>query len=109
MAGIGLFLAFIGLHNGGLVAPNAATLVELGDPRSPAALLTLGGILLVAILAVRRVPGSILGWRPASAGSCSSSSPGSAAPNDRAQSRSARRFLPTTATMINTNAISRSR
>ena len=59
MAGIGLFLAFIGLHNGGLVAPNAATLVELGDPKSPAALLTLGGILLVAVLAVRRVPGSI--------------------------------------------------
>jgi AGZA family xanthine/uracil permease-like MFS transporter len=60
MAGIGLFLAFIGLHNGGLVAPNPATLVELGDIRSPAALLTLGGILLVAVLASRRVPGSIL-------------------------------------------------
>ena len=60
MAGIGLFLAFIGLHNGGVVAPNPATLVELGDPRSAAALLTLGGILLVAVLAVRRVPGSIL-------------------------------------------------
>ena len=50
MAGIGLFLAFIGLHNGGLVAPNPATLVELGNVKSPAALLTLGGILLVAVL-----------------------------------------------------------
>jgi AGZA family xanthine/uracil permease-like MFS transporter len=60
MAGIGLFLAFIGLHNGGLVAPNAATLVELGDPSQPAALLTLGGIVLVAVLAVRRVTGAIL-------------------------------------------------
>ena len=50
MAGIGLFLAFIGLHNGGVVAPNPATLVELGNVKSPDALLTLGGILLVAVL-----------------------------------------------------------
>jgi AGZA family xanthine/uracil permease-like MFS transporter len=39
MAGIGLFLAFIGLRNGGLVEASPATLVKLADPSSPGALL----------------------------------------------------------------------
>jgi AGZA family xanthine/uracil permease-like MFS transporter len=60
MVGIGLFLAFIGLRNGGLVEASPATLVKLADPSSPAALLTLGGILVTAALAARRVPGAIL-------------------------------------------------
>ena len=60
MAGIGLFLAFIGLRNGGLIEHSPATLVKLADPSTPEALLTLGGLLLVATLAVRRVPGAIL-------------------------------------------------
>ncbi len=42
--GIGLFIAFIGLQHGGLVRADANTLVGLGDPRSTAALLTLGGL-----------------------------------------------------------------
>jgi AGZA family xanthine/uracil permease-like MFS transporter len=60
MVGIGLFLAFIGLRNGGLIEASPATLVKLADPSSPSALLTLAGILLVAALASRRVPGAIL-------------------------------------------------
>jgi AGZA family xanthine/uracil permease-like MFS transporter len=60
MVGIGLFLAFIGLRNGGLVEASPATLVKLADPSSPAALLSLGGILVTAALAARRVPGAIL-------------------------------------------------
>jgi AGZA family xanthine/uracil permease-like MFS transporter len=42
--GIGLFIAFIGLQHGGLVRADANTLVGLGDLRSTAALLTLGGL-----------------------------------------------------------------
>jgi AGZA family xanthine/uracil permease-like MFS transporter len=42
--GIGLFIAFIGLQHGGLVKADANTLVRLGDLRSTAALLTLGGL-----------------------------------------------------------------
>jgi AGZA family xanthine/uracil permease-like MFS transporter len=60
MAGIGLFLAFIGLRNGGLIEQSPATLVKLADPAAPAALLTLGGLIVTAALAARRVPGAIL-------------------------------------------------
>jgi len=60
MAGIGLFLAVIGLQNAGLVVDDPATLVRLGDLGEPAALLALGGVLLTAALLARRVPGAIL-------------------------------------------------
>ena len=42
--GIGLFIAFLGLQQGGLVAADPNTLVTLGDLHSPAALLTLVGL-----------------------------------------------------------------
>ncbi|HEX6069771.1 MAG TPA: NCS2 family permease, partial [Longimicrobiaceae bacterium] len=42
-AGIGLFIAFIGLRNAGLVAASPATFVTLGDVTSAAGLLALGG------------------------------------------------------------------
>jgi AGZA family xanthine/uracil permease-like MFS transporter len=60
MAGIGLFIAFIGLQNGGLVVADAGTAVRLGDPASAEVLLTLAGLLVVVALSVRRVPGAIL-------------------------------------------------
>lgn len=59
-AGIGLFLALIGLRNAGIVVPNEATLVALGDLSAPNALLTTGGLLLIASLQARRVPGAVL-------------------------------------------------
>lgn len=59
-AGIGLFLAFIGLQNAGLVEASPATLVTLGDPREPGAVLALMGLLLIAALMARRIPGAIL-------------------------------------------------
>jgi AGZA family xanthine/uracil permease-like MFS transporter len=43
-AGIGLFIAFIGLQHGGLVRADPNTLVSLGDVRAVPALLTLGGV-----------------------------------------------------------------
>src|SRR5690606_9389028 len=59
-AGIGLFLALIGFQNAGLVVANPATLVGLGEVRSAPVLLALGGLVLVAALMARRVPGALL-------------------------------------------------
>ena len=59
-AGIGLFIAFIGLKNGGIVVGSAATLVTAGDFGTPSVLLCFGGILLAAALVARRVPGAII-------------------------------------------------
>lgn len=58
--GIGLFIAFIGLKNAGIVTDNAATLVSLGNLHDPAVLLACFGILLSAVLLVRNVTGALL-------------------------------------------------
>ena len=58
--GIGLFIAFIGLKNGGIVVASPATFVSHGDFGTPAVLLCFGGILLTAVLIARRVPGAII-------------------------------------------------
>ena len=58
--GIGLFIAFIGLKNGGIIVANPATFVGLGDLSKPGPLLVLFGILLTAVLILRRVRGAIL-------------------------------------------------
>lgn len=59
-AGIGLFIALIGLQNGGLVVANPATMISLGDLGTPSVALFFGGLLLTAVLVARRVPGAIL-------------------------------------------------
>jgi adenine/guanine/hypoxanthine permease len=59
-AGIGFFIAFIGLKNGGVVVANPATFVSLGDLSKPGPLLVVVGIILTAILVTRRVPGAIV-------------------------------------------------
>ena len=58
--GIGLFIAFIGLKNGGIVVSSPATFVTHGDFGTPAVLLCFGGILLTAILVARKIPGAII-------------------------------------------------
>jgi AGZA family xanthine/uracil permease-like MFS transporter len=58
--GIGLFIAFIGLRNSGIIVPSAATTVTLGNMHSPAVLLTFFGIVLIAILQAYRVKASML-------------------------------------------------
>ncbi|HRE09086.1 MAG TPA: NCS2 family permease [Opitutaceae bacterium] len=58
--GIGLFIAFIGLKNGGVVVASPATLVTHGNFTSGSAALCLAGIALTAILVARRVPGAIV-------------------------------------------------
>ena len=59
-AGIGLFIAFIGLRNAKLIVSNAATFVAFGKISDHAALLAVLGLLLTAILMARRVSGAIL-------------------------------------------------
>lgn len=58
--GIGLFIAFIGLKNAGIVVSNPATFVSHGDLSSPAVALAFFGILLTAVLVARRMPGAII-------------------------------------------------
>lgn len=59
-AGIGLFIAFIGLRNAGIIAANGQTLVTLGNLRDPKTLLALFGLLLTAALYARGVGAAIL-------------------------------------------------
>ncbi|WP_369685422.1 NCS2 family permease [Phenylobacterium aquaticum] len=59
-AGIGLFIAFIGLKSAGIVTGNPATTVGLGDLHSPGALLALLGLAIIAVLEVWKVRGGIL-------------------------------------------------
>ena len=58
--GVGLFIAFIGLKNGGLVIGSNATLLTHGDLGAPPVLLCFLGILLTVVLMVRAVPGGII-------------------------------------------------
>ena len=58
--GIGLFIAFIGLKNAGIVAANQATLITLGEIRSGPVGLTLLGVLGTGVLLARGVKGAIL-------------------------------------------------
>lgn len=59
-AGIGLFIAFIGLSSAGVIIHDDATLVALGDITSGSALLALIGLIITSLLYMRNVPGSIL-------------------------------------------------
>lgn len=59
-AGIGLFLAFLGLKSGGLIVDNAATLITLGDLNNPSVALTVIGLILTSILLVKKVSGAFL-------------------------------------------------
>jgi len=58
--GIGLFIAFIGLRNSGIIVPSAATTVTLGNLHNPATALACLGIVIIAILQALRVKASML-------------------------------------------------
>ncbi|PXY00778.1 guanine permease [Marinifilum breve] len=58
--GIGLFIAFIGLKGAGVIVDNPATLVSLGDMKSPSVIVGLVGILVTGVLFARNVKGSLL-------------------------------------------------
>lgn len=59
-AGIGLFIAFIGLQNAQIIVNNDATLLGLGKITEGPALLGLIGIVITSVLLVKKVPGSLL-------------------------------------------------
>lgn len=57
--GIGLYIAFIGLKNAGVIVGNSATLVSLGDVTSGSGLLALIGIIITSALLIRNVKGAL--------------------------------------------------
>ncbi len=59
-AGIGVFIAFIGMQQGGLVVAAKGSMVKLGDLSSGPALLTLFGLVLISVLMTLKVRGAIL-------------------------------------------------
>lgn len=58
-SGIGLFIAFIGLKNAGIVVPNESTMVTLGDLHQPGTVLALAGLFITLILMARNIKGAI--------------------------------------------------
>ena len=59
-AGIGLFLAIIGLKSAGIITSHPATLLTLGDLHNPGTLLAIGGFILIVALEQRKVPGALI-------------------------------------------------
>lgn len=59
-AGVGLFIGFIGLKNGGIIVANGATFLSLGDFTNPGTLLAGLSFLLISILSIRKIPGAII-------------------------------------------------
>lgn len=58
-AGIGLFIAFIGLLNAGIVVPSESTTVAIGDVTSPAVLLAIFGLIVSVILLTRGIKAGV--------------------------------------------------
>ena len=58
-AGIGLFIAFLGLQDGGLIVKNDSTLVGLGSLDNPLVWITIFGLLVTIVLMILGVPGAI--------------------------------------------------
>lgn len=58
--GIGLFIAFVGLQNAGIVVNDESTLVRLGEITGSNVILALIGIALTSVLTIRNIKGSLL-------------------------------------------------
>ncbi|MDY4925470.1 MAG: NCS2 family permease [Prevotella sp.] len=58
--GIGLFIAFIGLKNAGIIVENTSTFVTIGHMTQGTALLGVIGIIITSVLVIKNVPGSLL-------------------------------------------------
>jgi len=58
--GIGLFIAFIGLQNAGIIVNNDATLISFGSISNPSVLLALIGIIIISLLLAYKVRGALL-------------------------------------------------
>ncbi|BBE30802.1 permease [Tepiditoga spiralis] len=60
VGGIGIFIAFLGLKNSGIIVSNQDTLIALGNIKNDEVLTSIFGLFLISILYVLKVPGSIL-------------------------------------------------
>lgn len=58
-AGIGIFVAFVGLQGGGIIVDSKSSLVEIGQFSQPTTMLTLFGIVITGFLMAKKVPGSL--------------------------------------------------
>lgn len=58
--GIGLFIAFIGFTQAGIVVANEATYVALGDFHDPKVLLSVFGLIVAGLLLARGIKGALL-------------------------------------------------
>lgn len=58
--GIGLFIAFLGLQQAGMVVKNDATIVGIGDLSAPSVWIAAVGLVLTGVLFARKAPGAIL-------------------------------------------------
>ena len=59
-AGVGLFVAFVGLRDAGIIVPNGATMVAMGNIRAPQTALACVGLLLIAVLQAWRIRTAML-------------------------------------------------
>lgn len=59
-AGIGIFIAYIGLKSAGIIAPSEATFTTLGALKSPSTAVAVLGLLITSALFARRVTGALL-------------------------------------------------
>src|SRR5262252_9550017 len=58
--GIGLFIAFIGLRNAGIIVKSDATLLTLGDMKSAGVLVAVGGVIMTSFCVAHRIKGALL-------------------------------------------------
>ena len=59
-AGIGLFIAFIGLVNAGIIVDDGGTIINLGTITSGPALLAIVGLVITSVMMILKVPGAML-------------------------------------------------
>ena len=59
-AGIGLFIAFIGLVNAGIIVDDGGTIIALGDITGGPALLAIVGLVITSVMMILKVPGAML-------------------------------------------------
>lgn len=58
-AGIGIFIAFVGLQESGLIVGSKSSLVQIGSLTVPTTWLSIFGLFVIAILMAKKIPGSI--------------------------------------------------
>lgn len=59
-AGIGLYIAFVGLQNAGLVASSETTMLTLGDIGSPSSIVAIVGLIVIGVLYALNVSGAMI-------------------------------------------------